>query len=136
MTLTTITTLIGFAIAGAVAWTLGGRTGTGALAGYLAGAFIAGLAVLAQRRLSRARPELIAASVMAGFLIKAFAMLALTLTVRYVPVLAERLDAVAFLLGFAGAALLILGPATYETLRGIDTRRKITVAHVGEARSS
>ena len=136
MTLTTITTLIGLAISGALAWTLGGRVGTGALAGYLAGAFVAGLALLAQRRLANARPELIAASVMAGFLIKAFAMLALTLTVRYVPALADRLDAVAFLLGFAGAALLILGPATFETLRTLDARRKISVASVGEARSS
>lgn len=136
MTLTTITTLLGLAVSGAVAWTLGGRAGTGAIAGYLAGAFVAGLALLLQRRLAATRPELLAASVLASFLIKAFAMLALTLAVRFVAPLAEIADAPAFLFGFAGATLLVLAPATLETLRTFDSRRKSSVATVGEARPS
>lgn len=134
MTLTTITTLLGLAASCAVAWTLGGREGTGALAGFLAGATVAGAALLAQRRLAVRAPNLIAASIMASFLIKAFAMLALTLTVRYYAPLAEIADARAFLFGFGGATLLVLAPATLDTLRALDTRRKTSGADVGEAR--
>lgn len=135
MTLTTKTTIAGLVAAGAVAWTLGGREGAGALAGFLAGAFVAGLALLVQRRLARARSEMLAASVMASFLLKAFAMLGLTLAVRYVPALSASFDAVAFLFGFAGATLLVLGPATFDTLRTLDSRRD-PAAGVGEARPS
>ncbi len=134
MTLTTITTLVGLAASSAIAWLLGGRMGTGVFAGYLAGAFVAGLALLAQRRLSAMRPELLPASVMAGFLIKAFAMLVLVLVVRYVAPLAAVADARGFLFGFGGSTLLVLGPATLDTLRALDTRRNASVAGVGEAR--
>jgi hypothetical protein len=136
VTLTSITTVAGLALSCVAAFALGGRSGTGALSGYLAGAFFAGLALVAQRAISRTRPELLVASVMASFLVKAFAMLATTLAVRYVPALAERVDAVAFLFGFAGAALLILGPATFETLRALGSRRTTSVANVREIRSS
>ncbi len=140
MTLTTITTVLGLAASCAVAWMLGGREGTGVLAGFLAGAFIAGVALIAQHRLAVRRSELLAASVMASFLIKAFAMLVLTLTVRYVAPLAEIADARTFLFGYAGATLLVLAPATLDTLRALqtrralDTRRKTSSASVGEAR--
>ncbi len=136
MTLTTKTTLIGLAAALAVAFGLGGREGAGALAGFLTGASISGLALLLQRRLARTRPELLVPSVMASFLIKAFAMLASTLCVNYVPALRDAFDAVAFLFGFAGATLLVLGPATFDTLRSLDSGRKNTVSSVGEARPS
>jgi len=136
VTLTTATTLFGLAVAGAVAWALGGRVGTGALAGYSAGAFVAGLALVLQRRLATSRPELLVACVMASFLIKAFAMLVLTLAVRFVAPLAEIADAPAFLFGFAGATLLVLAPATLDTLRTFDSRRKLSGATVGEARPS
>lgn len=136
MTLTTKTTLVGLTAALAVGFGLGGREGAGALAGFLTGAFTAGLALLMQRRLARTRPELLVASVMASFLIKAFAMLASTLCVHYVPALAQAFDAVAFLFGFAGATLLVLGPATFDTLRTLGSARKKTVASVGEARPS
>lgn len=136
MTLTTLTTLVGLAISCVCAWALGGREGTGVLAGYLAGSFVAGVALLAQRRLAASRPELFTASVMASFLIKAFAMLVLTLAVRFVAPLAAIAHAPAFLFGFAGATLLVLGPATFETLRALDSRRKTSAASVGEARPS
>jgi len=136
VTLTTKTTLVGLAAALAVGFGLGGREGAGALAGFLSGATTAGLALLLQRRLARTRPELLVASVMASFLIKAFAMLASTLCVRYVPTLANAFDAVAFLFGFAGATLLVLGPATFDMLRTLDSGRKNTVPSVGEARPS
>jgi hypothetical protein len=124
MTLTTKTTLVGLIVALATAFALGGREGAGALAGFLSGATVAGMALLVQRRLVRTRSELLAASVLASFLIKAFAMLVSTLAVRFVPALAGAFDAVAFLFGFAGAALLVLLPATLDTLRAIGPRAK------------
>lgn len=136
MTLTTIATLVGLAASAAIGWSYGGRMGTGVISGYLAGAFVAGLALIAQRRLAAMRPELLSASVMASFLIKAFAMLLLVLAVRYVAPLAEVADARGFLFGFGGATLLVLGPATFETLRTLDARRNAPVARVGEARPS
>lgn len=137
MTLTTTTTLVGLAAACASAWALGGRLGTGAVAGYLAGACVAGLALLAQRRLAAsARPQMLAPSVMLGFLLKAFALLTLTLAVRYVAPLAQIADARSFLFGCGGAILLVLAPATLETLRALGPRRKPSGATVGEARPS
>lgn len=134
MTLTTKTTLAGLVAAAAIGWTLGGRAGAGTLAGFLAGATVAGFALAAQRRLARRGPQMLAASVLAGFVLKAFAMLGLTLTVRYVEPLHALLDAPAFLFGFAGATLLVLGPATVDTLRALDSRRNDPQARLGEAR--
>jgi hypothetical protein len=134
MTLTTKTTLGGLAVVLVIGYALGGRAGAGAVAGYLAGATAAGAALALQRRVVRARPELLAAGVLASFLIKACALLAATLAVAYVPALARPFDAVAFLFGFGGAALLVLLPATLDTLRALDGAR--SAERVGEARPS
>ncbi len=135
MNLTTLTTLAGLCAAVLTAWALGGSTGSGALAGYLAGATVAGLAMIVQRRAARRRPGLVIHAVLGGFLLKACAMLALTLLVRFVEPFAGALDAVAFLLGFAGAALLVLAPATWETLRTLDPARSTPVGAAREARA-
>jgi hypothetical protein len=58
MSLTTTTTLALLALAAGVAWYLGGREGTGVLAGFLAGASIAGLSLALQRRIATEKPLL------------------------------------------------------------------------------
>jgi hypothetical protein len=117
MTLTSITTLAGLALAGALGWTLGGSIGTGVLAGFCAGASVAGACVLLQRKAALHRPQLLLQAVLAGFLIKAFALLGLTLLVRFYAPLAQVCDTLSFLLAFAATAIAILVPATLDTLR-------------------
>jgi len=123
MTLTSITTLAGLALAAGIGWSLGGSQGTGVLAGYCAGASVAGLCLLLQRKAARHRPQLLLQAVLAGFLIKAFALLALTLIVRFYAPVAGVCDALSFLLSFAVTAIAILVPATLDTLRLVEARR-------------
>jgi len=123
MTLTSITTLAGLALAAAIGWSLGGPQGTGVMAGFCAGATIAGLCLVLQRKAALHRPQLLLQAVLAGFLIKAFALLTLTLLVRLYTPLAEVCDALSFLLAFAATAIAILVPATLDTLRLVEARR-------------
>jgi len=123
MTLTSITTLAGLALAAAIGWSLGGTQGTGVLAGFCAGATVAGLCLVLQRKAALHRPQLLLQAVLAGFLIKAFALLSLTLLVRLYTPLAEVCDALSFLLSFAATAIAILVPATLDTLRLVEARR-------------
>ena len=123
MNLTSITTLAGLALALGIGWSLGGSQGTGVVAGFCAGASVAGLCLLLQRRTALHRPQFLVQAVLAGFLIKAFALLVLTLLVRYYPPLAEVCDALSFLLAFAATALAILVPATLDTLRLVEGRK-------------
>lgn len=123
MNLTSITTLAGLALAVGIGWSLGGSQGTGVLAGFCAGASVAGLCLLLQRKAALHRPQLLLQAVLAGFLIKAFALLVLTLLVRYYAPLAAVCDALSFLLAFAGSALVILVPATLDTLRLVEGRK-------------
>ncbi|MBL8857295.1 MAG: hypothetical protein JNL28_02160 [Planctomycetes bacterium] len=122
MTLTTPTTLVLTVLAAATAWTWGGALGTGVAAGFLAGATVAGLVLLVQRRVAATRPAYVVHAVLGGFLAKAMAMLVLTLTVRYVPALEAVCDPRTFLVAFAAAAIGILGPATFDTLRIVERR--------------
>jgi hypothetical protein len=133
---TTATTLAGLAASAATAWSVGGREGTGVLSGYLAGAFVSGVAMLLQRAAAQRRPHLLLHAVLGGFLLKAVAMLVLTLAVRFVEPLSGAADARWFLGGFAGAALLVLVPATLETLRTIDPARVRAARATVEARTS
>jgi hypothetical protein len=123
MSLTTTTTVALLALAAGVAWYLGGREGTGVLAGFLAGASIAGLSLALQRRIAAQKPQFLMHAVFAGFLLKAFAMLGATLIVAYVPAIARVCDALMFLIAFASAALLILLPATLDTLHIVTAKR-------------
>jgi hypothetical protein len=123
MNLTTTTTLALLALAAGAAWYLGGREGTGVLAGFLAGASVAGLSLALQRHIARERPRVVIHALFAGFLLKAFVMLGATLIVAFVPPISRACDPVMFLIAFAGAALLILLPATLDTLRIVAPRR-------------
>ena len=122
MTLTTPTTLVLTVLAAGTAWTLGGALGTGVAAGFLAGATIAGLVLWMQRSVAHNRPAFVVHAVLGGFLIKAVALLVLTLTVCYVPALEAVCDPRTFLVAFAAAAIGILGPATIDTLRIVERR--------------
>jgi len=123
MNLTTRTTLLLLALATGLAWYLGGRVGVGLMSGFLAGASIAGLSLALQRRIARERPRFVLHAAFAGFLLKAFALLAMTLVVALVPSIAAVCDAVAFLITFASAALAILLPATLDTLKTLTAPR-------------
>jgi len=122
MSLTTATTLCLFALCVALAWWLSGREGAGVLGGFLCGAAIAGATLGLQRKIALERPRFLVHAVFAGFLIKAFALLALTLLVALVPAISANVHPVAFLVAFAGTALLILLPATLDTLKLVTPR--------------
>ena len=135
MSLTTTTTLTLLALAAGVAWYLGGREGTGVLAGFLAGAAVAGVSLGLTRKIARERPRFLIHAVFAGFLLKAFALLVSVLVVAYVPAISRVCDPVMFLIAFAGAALLILMPATLDTLRIVTTKRMDPVLRTEESRA-
>lgn len=123
MSRTTIATLAGLALASGLAAFLRGSVGTGILAGFLAGASTAGLCVLLQRKVAERKPQFLLQAVLAGFLIKAFAMLVTTLVVHYVPPIARVCDVLAYLVAFAVTAIGILVPATLDTLRWLERSR-------------
>ena len=116
MSLTTLTTLTLFALAAGLGWMLGGASGTGVFAGFLAGACVAGVSLAVQRKIARDHPRYVLQSVLGGFLFKACLMLVLTLTVHYVDALAAVCSAFTFLLAFAATTLAILVPGTHELL--------------------
>lgn len=122
MTLTTQATLVLTVLAAATAWAFGGVLGTGVAAGFLSGATTAGLVLVMQRRVAEKRPAYVVHAVLGGFLIKAVVLLVLTLTVRYVPALEAVCDPRTFLVAFAAAAIGILGPATFDTLRIVERK--------------
>jgi hypothetical protein len=117
MNATTATTLVLFALGAGLAWYLGGREGAGVMSGFLVGASVAGITLAVQRKIALERPRFLLHAVFAGFLLKAFLLLTLTLVVAYVPALDAAVHPAAFLLAFAATAILILLPATIDTLR-------------------
>jgi hypothetical protein len=123
MTLTTAGTLLGLAIAGSLAWWLGGSVGTGLIAGFVAGASIAGLCVAWQRRVLATHPERMLQVAVAGFLAKLAAVLAGTLILRFVDSEATIADWRSFLLSFAAAAVLVTVPGALENVRKLGRRQ-------------
>lgn len=117
MNLTTQITLFGAAAAAAGAWIAPGPVGVGILAGFLAGAATAGAAAWIQHRLAGSAPRWLFHAVLASLLFKAGVLVCAGLLLHYVPALANTVDLAAFLLAFAGAVLLLLAPATLDTLR-------------------
>src|SRR5881628_2404994 len=122
---TSWTALLGLSATVIVAWSLGGRAGAGALAGFITGGTFAAGALALQRRAAMRRPDLPLAALLGGFLLKSFALLASVAAVRFVEPLAVRLDWIAFALGFGAAALSILIPATLETLKLVRPRSQV-----------
>jgi hypothetical protein len=124
MSSTTQITLLGTSAAAAAAWFAAGPVGAGILAGFLAGAATAGAAALLQHRLARLAPRWIFHALLASLLFKAGMLVCAGLLLHYVPALARAFDLRAFLLAFAAAVLLLLAPATLDTLRELKLSRK------------
>jgi MFS family permease len=123
MTLTTAGTLIGLAIAGSLAWFIGGSLGVGLVAGFLCGASVTGLFLAWQRRVLARHPERLVHSAVAGFLVKLAAVLAGALALRYIDSEAEIADWRSFLVAFAASSVLILIPGTLENMQKLNSSR-------------
>jgi len=107
MSRTSLGTLVGLALAALVAAGLGGRVGTGVVAGYLLGASIGLVGFLWQRSLVAEPRKVLYASVF-SFLLKLLGLAAGTLALRFVAALGNLADWRAFLFTYAVAAYLSL----------------------------
>jgi MFS family permease len=123
MTLTTAGTLIGCAIAGSLAWWIGGSLGTGVLAGFLAGASVTGLCLAWQRHVLTRHPEKLVQVAVASFLVKLGAVLAGALALRFIDSQAVIADWRSFLVAFAVSAVLVLIPGTFENMKKLKPSR-------------
>jgi hypothetical protein len=128
MTLTTVGTLIGLAVAGSLAWWVGGSSGTGVLSGFVTGALVAGLCVAWQRRVLASNPARMLHAAVAGFLIKLAAVLAGSLALRFMDAEAVIADWRTFLVSFAAAAVLVSIPGTIENVHKFGRPRASTEA--------
>lgn len=112
------------------AW-LGDAPGLGVVGGFAAGAGVALASGLAQRRMAVAKPAWVVHVLGGGFLLKIFALLALTLCVRLVPPLAQGIEWRAFMLSFAAAVLALLPCTAWELLRA--TRAGVSARARGDS---
>ena len=117
MSLTTIATLAGLAAAGLVAWRLGGSLGAGAAAGFVAGASVTLWGIARQRRVILAHPARALQTMVESFLAKLGAVVLSALLLVFVAPLRQAVDWRSFLVGFAGAVLVVLLPVTWDNAR-------------------
>lgn len=122
MTLTTLGTLILTPAGALVAWSLGGRAGTGVLAGVLLGAAIALVASGYQTRTAVTRPAMVLPAFALAFLVKLMALLGFTLLFRYVEFAQERVDWRHFLASFALASVILLFLSAPDSARALKAR--------------
>jgi len=122
MTLTTGVTLIGLAAVAVVAWSLGGTSGTGVLAGGLLAASVTVFGLAWQRHVMRTAPKQAMNAMVVAFLAKLAALGLGVACVRFVEPVAARADWEAFLLGFVGLAVVVLVPGTLENVRQLGGR--------------
>lgn len=94
-----------------------GALGMGIVTGFLAGAGVALSSAVLQKRIAARRPALLVHVLGGGFLIKIFALLALTLCVRFIAPLGAGIEWRAFMLAFAAAVLGLLPCTAWELLR-------------------
>jgi hypothetical protein len=113
----TLALLATLAVAGLVAWRLGGALAGGIACGALAGTSLTGLSVLRLRHVARHQPKLVFRALLEGFLAKFAVLLVGTLAFHGIDSLRAQVDPTAFLLTFACSALLILVPGTWESAR-------------------
>jgi hypothetical protein len=95
---------------------LGGSVGAGVAAGFAVGVSVALASALLQKRLAASKPQYLVHVLGGGFLVKIFALFALTLCVRFVAPLGEALEWRAFVLSFAAAVLALLPCTAWELL--------------------
>lgn len=117
MTPTNLATLLGVGLAAAVAWQLGGSTGTGVMLGGLVAAIVTGLGLLWQRNLLRRSPRLVMGALAAGFLLKLVVLASIGMLLRFNEPLGARADWQAFVLAFVAIAVIVLIPGTFENAR-------------------
>lgn len=117
MTPTNLATLLGVGLAAAVAWQLGGSTGTGVMLGGLVAAIVTGLGLLWQRNLLRRSPRLVMGALAAGFLLKLVVLASVGMLLRFNEPLGARADWQAFVLTFVAIAVIVLIPGTFENAR-------------------
>lgn len=117
MTRTHLVIIVALAVAGPVAWQLGGTLGFGVLAGFLCGASVAGLGVAWQQHVVRTRPEKVYSAHVLAFLFKLGAVLCGALVFRFVEQAAARVDWRSFLVTFAAAVLVVMVAGAFDTAR-------------------
>lgn len=113
----------GLLIAAAVAWSLGGSKGLGAILGFGLGAFLGFLSVSWQVHCMRYRPERLTRAHMEGFAVKLGVLGVFALAFRFIEPLAQAVNWQAFLLAFAVAVLLVLPLSTLDLSRLLAARR-------------
>lgn len=119
MNRTTFGILLGLAAAALVASRFEGAQAAGVLGGYLLGAGVAIVAALWQRHCMRLDVARAMRATLEAFLMKLAVALLAALTLRFVEPAGSALDWQAFLLAYAGATLLALFFATFETSRAL-----------------
>lgn len=115
----TAASLVGLAVAGFVAWRLGGALGGGVLAGFLLGASLSGLGCLHQRHVLRTRPEHVMQAVAATFALKLVVLVLGGLAFRYLEPAAARVDWRGFLVAYAAAVALVLPFGALDVARSL-----------------
>lgn len=125
MTRLTIGTLGGALIAMLCAWSMGGREGTGVLAGYLLGGSLSGFGMAWQMHLLRTRPQRVLLATVTVYLLKLATLLAAVLCFRYLEPAARYVEWRAFLVAFAGGILLVMVVGSLDTLALLRERRRV-----------
>jgi len=119
MTRTNLGILFGLGLAALMASRFEGAQAAGVLGGYLLGACVALLSALWQRHCLRLDSARGLRAGLEAFLLKLAVALIATLTLRYVAPAGAALEWQAFLVAYAGAVLLVMFCATFETARAL-----------------
>lgn len=122
MNLTVATTLVGLALAIAVAASLGGLSGTGVVGGYLFGASLGLLGVGWQQHVLRTRPQQALNAAVLAFLFKLAGALMGALCLRYIEPVARIADWRSFIVAYGAAVLLSLIVGSVDTSRALKRR--------------
>ena len=119
----TVATLVGAAAAGLVAFSLGGREGTGVMAGYLLGASLSGFGAAWQLHLLRRGSDKVFVATVSVFLLKLAVILAAALALRYLEPVARVAEWRSFLVAFAaGGSWWSSRASSVDTLRMLKQR--------------
>jgi len=117
MTRSTVTCLLGLGVALLVALKLGGAQGTGVTMGFLGGAGLTCLGVMAQRYMMLHSPERVFQVHLLAFLLKLGTIGVMALLFETNDALAQRVDFAAFALSFAAAVAVILPVGAMDVAR-------------------
>jgi hypothetical protein len=124
MTRTALVTLAALAVAGLVAWRLGGTVGAGVIAGFLCGAWIAVSGAAWQMHVARTRPERVMQASGLTFLFKLLALVGFGFVFRFIDAAGERVDWRSFLVTYTAAVLVVMIPGAFDSARALKERRR------------